>query len=116
MATLQFMSKRVCIIDCYRLEVPVSSWGGGRGLLSQLGSAVAAESPRMASDRGLLTALWKSHALRHIEDGNWAVAGSCLAVVAALGRVPAGVLVAVPATAGGESLLAWVDVSKSSIC
>ena len=32
MATRQFMSKRVCIIDRYRFEVPVSSWGGGRGL------------------------------------------------------------------------------------
>ena len=69
----------------------------------------------MASDRGLLTALWKAHALRHIEDGNWAVAGSCLAVVAALGRVPAGVLVAVPAMAGTQALLAWGDVSKVSI-
>ena len=32
MATLQFMSKRVYFFVCYRLEVPVSSWGGGRGL------------------------------------------------------------------------------------
>ena len=32
MATLQFMSKRIYIFVCYRLEVPVSSWGGGRGL------------------------------------------------------------------------------------
>ena len=30
--TLQFMSKRVYFFVCYRLEVPVSSWGGGRGL------------------------------------------------------------------------------------
>jgi hypothetical protein len=88
---------------------------GQSSLLAQLGGGVAAESPRMASDRGLLTALWKAHALRHIEDGNWAVAGSCLAVVAALGRVPPGVLVAVPAMAGTQSLLAWVDVSKVSI-
>ena len=32
MATLQFMSKRVYIFVCYRLELPVNSWGGGRGL------------------------------------------------------------------------------------
>ena len=32
MDTLQFMSKRVYIFVRYRLEMPVSSWGGGRGL------------------------------------------------------------------------------------
>ena len=85
------------------------------GLLGPLGAGVTAEAPRVASDRGLLSSLWKAHALRHIEDGNYAQAGSCLAVVAALGRVPAGVLVAVPAMAGSQSLLVWVDVSTSSI-
>ena len=94
---------------------PAPARAGGKGLLAQLGSGVVAQAPRMAADRGLLTALWKAHALRHIEDNNWAVAGSCLSVVDALGRVPAGVLVAVPAEAGGASLLAWVDVSKSSV-
>ena len=32
MDKLQFMSKRVYIFVCYRLELPVSSWGGERGL------------------------------------------------------------------------------------
>ena len=32
MGTLQFISKRVYFFVCCRIEVPVSCWGGGRGL------------------------------------------------------------------------------------
>lgn len=86
------------------------------GLVSKvLGSGVVAQPARLADQRDLLTALWKSHAQRHVEDQNWAVAGACSAVVEALGRVAPGALAAAPARAGSEDLLVWMDLSRGAV-
>jgi hypothetical protein len=80
-----------------------------------LGSAVHEEAPRIAQQRELLTALWKSHTHRLAEDGRWNEAGSCAAVVDALDRLGPGQLAAVPARAGSDDLLVWVDLTRRSV-
>lgn len=89
---------------------------GPAGLLAgALGPGVTEEPARLAQQRDLLTALWKAHTQRHIQDRRWNVAGSCAAVVDALARVGPGQLVAVPVRAGSDELLVWFDVGRRSI-
>lgn len=89
---------------------------GVSGLLAgALGPDLTEEPPRLAQQRDLLTALWKAHTQRHIQDRRWNVAGACAAVVDALERVGPGQLVAVSANAGGDDLLVWFDVGRRSI-
>jgi hypothetical protein len=96
---------------------PASSTAPSTGGLTRgiLGSAVQEEAPRLAQQRELLTALWKSHTHRLAEDGRWNEAGSCAAVVDALDRLGPGQLAAVPARAGSDDLLVWVDLTRRSV-
>ena len=80
-----------------------------------LGADIEEGAPRLAQQRELLTALWKAHTQRHVQDKRWNVAGSCAAVVDALGRLSLGELAAVPVKADAADLLVWVDLSRRSI-
>ena len=89
---------------------------GASGLLAgALGPDLNEEPPRLAQQRELLSALWKAHTQRHIQDQRWNVAGACAAVVDALDRVGPGQLVAVSAKAGADDLLVWFDVGRRSV-
>ncbi len=92
---------------------PVSGVGGLTG--GVLGPGVQEEAPRLAQQRELLSALWKAHTHRLASDGRWVEAGSCAAVVDALERLGPGQLAAVPARAGDDKLLVWVDIARRAV-
>ena len=73
------------------------------------------KATKVADEREVLTALWKSHRSKFLSDGELERAVAASRVVDVLKHAPAGALIAAHAVTAASDYLVWIDLQNGSL-